>query len=225
MASFKRFAFLFSYISIWARSVARAEAPGLHLVRQASNDHLNPIDEQLRQAMKWSHGGYVLMDRGGGRPPVFYTLDRDGNLTDTAQFQNPEPTRFASYSYDRQSNGTVVFSGATYTDPHVLSPFLAWTSSNGKIQRLLHLEHYLPSQVAVAPDNTIWTLGFEMVEPKLERSCRQQRSARLATLRSRGKVDLVGFSTISVQPLSAVLYGDRSSGGDERSRGLVWASQ
>lgn len=55
------------------------------------------------------------------------------------------------------------FSLATETAPRVLSPFLAWTSADGKIQRLLHSDHYFPYQVAVAPDDTVWTLGYEMV--------------------------------------------------------------
>ena len=125
MTSFKRFGFLFAYLSVLAWSAAKADAPSVLLVRQASNDHINPIDEQLHRAMTWSHGGYLLMDSLSDQPPVFYTLDRDGNWTDTAQFQNPEATLFATYGYDRQSDGTVVFSGATYTDPHALSPFLA----------------------------------------------------------------------------------------------------
>ena len=163
MVTFARFVFLFSCLVVSNLCGANADAPGVHLVRQAGNDHINALDEQFHRRMKWSHGGYLVMDRIGGQPPVFYSLDRDGNWNNTAQVQNPEPAQFYVYSYDRQSNGTIVFSGATETAPRVLFPFLAWTSADGKSQRLLHSDHYFPYQVAVAPDDTIWTLGYEML--------------------------------------------------------------
>ncbi len=67
------------------------------------------------------------------------------------------------FSYDRSSVGTIIFSGETETEPRVVSPFLAWTSQDGKSQRMVRTGHYFPYMLAVAPDDTIWTLGHEMV--------------------------------------------------------------
>ena len=97
--TFKRFVLLFACVSVFTWIIARADAPGVHLVRQGGTDQINPIDEQLRRGMKWSHGAYFFMDGISGKPPVFYTLDLDGRWTDTAQFQNPEPTRFSSSGF------------------------------------------------------------------------------------------------------------------------------
>ncbi len=161
--SFKRFVLLFSCVSVFTWIVAKADAPGFRLVRQGGTDEVNPIDEQLHRSMKWSHGAYLVMDEIGGEPPVFYSLDRDGTWTGTAPFRNPEPIRFYSFNYDRETNGTIVFSGQTETAPRVESPFLAWTSADGQIQRMVRTDHYFPYEIAVAPDGTVWTLGYEMV--------------------------------------------------------------
>ncbi len=161
--AFKRFVLLFSCASIFTWIIAKADAPGVHLVWQSGTDQINPIDDQLSRGMKWSHGAYFFMDEVGGKPPTFYSLDRDGTWTDTAQFQNPEAVGFYSFDYDRESNGTIVFSGETETAPRVVSPFLAWISADGRMQRMVRTDHYFPYEVAVAPDDTIWTLGYETV--------------------------------------------------------------
>ena len=93
---------------------------------------MNPIDAQLRRGMDWRHGAFTVVGGIGGGSPVFYSLDREDKLTDTAAFRNPEPTRMYHFSYDRQTDGTIVFSGQTETVPRVVSPFLAWISADGK---------------------------------------------------------------------------------------------
>lgn len=157
--SCKRFALLFICFSVFAWFLAQAGAPGLDLVRQGGTNQINEINEHL--FMRWSHGAYLAMDGLAGGPYVFYTVGRDGEWTHTAQFRNPEGTRFYVFAYDRQSDGTIVFSGQT--EAEVVSPFLAWTSADGKIQRMLGTGHYFAYELAVAPDDTIWTLGHEMV--------------------------------------------------------------
>ena len=159
----KRFVLLFSCVSIFSWIVAKADAPGIHLVRQGGTNQINPIDEQLSRGMKWSHGAYLFLDEIGGKPPAFYSLDRDGTWTNTAQFQDSEAAQFYSFDYDRETSGTIVFSGETETRPRVVSPFLAWTSADGQVQRMVRTGDYFPYEVAAAPDDTIWTLGLEMV--------------------------------------------------------------
>lgn len=161
--SFKRFVLFFSCVSIFTGIIAKVDARDVHLVRQGDTDQINPIDEQLSRGMKWSHGAYFFMDETGGKPPTFYSLDRDGTWTNTAHFENSQPFQFYSFDYDRENDGTIVFSGETETAPRVVSPFLAWTSADGQIQRMVRTGYYFPYEVAVAPDDTIWTLGYEMV--------------------------------------------------------------
>ena len=161
--NFKGLAILLSCTVAFTWIVAKADAPGAHLVRKGDTDQINSIDEQLHRGMKWSHGAYLVMDAIGGKPPVFYSIDRDGTWTTTAHFQNPEPTQFYAFSYDRETDGTIVFSGQTETAPRVVSPFLAWTSADGQIQRMIRTDHYFPYEITVAPDDTVWTLGYEMV--------------------------------------------------------------
>lgn len=159
--TFKPFVLLCSCVSVFTWMLAKADSPGFRLVRQDGTDQINPIRSNLN--MKWSHGAYIAMDWTAAQPPVFYTVDRDGAWTETARFQNPEPTRFYTSTYDRQSNGTIVFSGQTESAPRVVSPYLAWTSADGKVQRMVRTDNYFAYELAVAPDDTIWTLGYEMV--------------------------------------------------------------
>jgi hypothetical protein len=94
-----------------------ADPPAFRVVREGGVDQMNPIDAQLRRGMDWRHGAFTVVDGIGGGSPVFYSLDREGKLTDTAAFRNPEPTRMYHFSYDRQTDGTIVFSGQTETVP------------------------------------------------------------------------------------------------------------
>ena len=158
-----RLTLAFSCFSVFAWIIAKADQPAIHLVRQRGVNLINPLDENFGRLMKWSHGAYLFADALNGQRPVFYSLDAEGTLTSTAKFDNPDPTRFDTFCWDRQSDGTIVFSGQTETAPRVVSPFLAWTSADGKLQRLQRTDHYFPYEVAVAPDDTVWTLGYEMV--------------------------------------------------------------
>lgn len=159
----KRLVLLSFCIAALTWMAAEADVAGIRLLRIGGTENINAIDEQLHRGMKWSHGAYLVMDKIAGQPPAFYSLDRSGIWTNTAHFQNSELTQFGVFSYDRESDGTIVFSGETWIAPGVASPFLAWTSADGHTQRMVRTEPYFPYEVSVAPDGTIWTLGFEMV--------------------------------------------------------------
>lgn len=153
---------LFACVSISTWVIARADAQSVQLTRQGGTDQINPLDEQLSRFMKWSHGGFFIADGLSGEPPIFYSLDRDGRWTDMARFRDEAgPTWFDVFDEDRETNGTIVFSGQTGSAE--VSPFVAWTSADGKIQRTIRTGHYFPYKIAIAPDDTIWTLGLEHV--------------------------------------------------------------
>jgi hypothetical protein len=163
----KRFILSISCLSIVSLIAAKADVEGFRLVQQGGTSKVNPLHNQIRRVMKWSNGGYLVADPMGGTP-IFYSLDREGTWKSTAEFKNPEPTRLYVSSWDRFGDGTIVFSGQSETAPRVESPFLAWTSPDGKVQKLVHTDNYFARHLTVAPDDTIWTLGYEMVnlDPK-----------------------------------------------------------
>lgn len=90
-------------------------------------------------------------------------IHQDGILTETAKVKNPDAGYMYVFGFDRESNGTIVFTGQIETAYRVESPFLAWTSSDGQNQKVLLTDNYFPYELAVAPDDSIWTLGYEMV--------------------------------------------------------------
>jgi len=142
---------------------AADQVPRFELVRQGGAESINSVGDQLGRFTKWAHGAYVVMDWMGGQGPLFYTHDRDGLRTQTAKIQNPDSGYIYVFGYDRESNGSIVFTGQIETAYRVESPFLGWTSSDGQNQKLLRTGNYFPYEVAVAPDDSIWTLGYEMV--------------------------------------------------------------
>jgi hypothetical protein len=143
---------------------AKAGAPSISLMRDSGgSDRIDPITQQLRRGLRWSHGAYFFADQSTGDPPIFYTLNREGSLVASPRFEYSGEGSFYVTSSDRMSNGTLVFAGMTAprSSRRDLSPFLAWISAAGHDQHKVSTGRYLPYLLAVAPDDTIWTLGYE----------------------------------------------------------------
>lgn len=158
----KRLGMLLVEVAAFGGIVVAADAPGIHLVRDGGTDQIDPLNNQLRRGLNWSHGAYIFEDNLAGEPPMFYTLDRDGTWVHTARFEYSGAGRFLVYAFDRMSDGTVMFAGGIETAPRAVSPFIAWISSDGHLQGMTPTGDYLPRTLAVGPDDTIWTLGYEV---------------------------------------------------------------
>jgi len=139
----------------------KEDSPPFRFVRDGGTERLDSTNGQFRAGLRWSHGAYFFADRVLGQPPVFYTIDRSGNLIGSARFGYSGHELFYSGSFDRMSNGSFVFAGMTETSPRIVSPFLGWTSAGGQEQHMRQTGKYLIYSLAVAPDDTIWTLGHE----------------------------------------------------------------
>src|SRR3954454_11792762 len=124
--------------------------PHFNLVRQGGPQSINSVGDQLARFTKWAHGAYLVMDWVSGQGPLFYTHDKDGVRTQTAKVKNPDSGCMYVFGYDRQSNGSIVFTGQIEAAYRVESPFLGWTSSDGRNQKILHTGDYFPYQIAVA---------------------------------------------------------------------------
>lgn len=159
--SLKRWLFTFSAVFALAWISTGADAPGIRLVRESGSDTLHGIADPTHGAMKWSHGAFLYKE-SGTYPPAFYTLDREGNWIYSATFRGPNGAHVSSYDYDRGTDGSIVLSGAYSSDQGAV-PFLAWSSADGKTQRLVPTTPYFPYMLSVAPDGTVWTIGYEMI--------------------------------------------------------------
>lgn len=126
---------------------AMANAPGISLLRESGGtDRIDPITGQLRRGLRWSHGGYFFVDGSTAQPPVFYTLNKEGALAASARFEYSGAGDFYVTSYDRMSDGTLVFAGMTSPPASrvSVSPFLAWMSTDGRDQHRVSTGRYLP---------------------------------------------------------------------------------
>ncbi len=157
------FSLLFVALVAHTCGFAADQVPRFELVRQGLPESINSVGDGFGRFTKWAHGAYVVMDWIGGEGPLFYTHDREGLRTQTAKVNNPDTGYMYVFHYDRESNGTIVFTGQIETAYRVESPFLGWTSPDGQNQRILQTGNYFPYELAVAPDDSIWTLGYEMV--------------------------------------------------------------
>lgn len=142
-------------------TAGKADAPAFRFVRDGGTEWLDSTNEQFRAGIRWSHGAYFFANQVTGQPPMFYTVDRNGTLINSARFEYSDYDVFYPGPFDRMSDGTFVFAGMTESSPRIVSPFLAWTSMDGHVQHMLRTGKYLIYSLALAPDDTIWTLGFE----------------------------------------------------------------
>lgn len=138
----------------------RAQAQ-LHFERQASSQ-LDPIVDRTHGPLKWSHGGYLYLNfPGGNLPPTIYTLDRGGQLISQFTLHVPEAERYWVPDWDRQEDGTIALVGGVWSASGKQSPLLAIVPLNGASVRLIRTAPYRPYMLSIAPDGTLWTLGFE----------------------------------------------------------------
>jgi hypothetical protein len=122
---------------------------------------LHGIADSTHGQLKWGHGAFVYKDCGT-YPPAFYTLDREGNWISSATFRAPNEGRTWCHDYDRAPDGSIVLAGSYSSDQGAV-PFLAWISADGKMQYLIPTRPYFAQMVGVAPDGTVWTIGYEMI--------------------------------------------------------------
>jgi hypothetical protein len=113
---------------------------------------------------KWSHGAFVLLSKADPAAPSFYTLDRNGRAASSAVFRIPGASRVWAEDYDRGTDGTIVLCGGSYSADGRLAPFIGWISPDGQSSRIISTAPYSPTQVAWAPDGTIWTVGSEWMD-------------------------------------------------------------
>jgi len=136
-----------------------ADAASFKLIRQGGTDALDAAASATHGHIKWSHGAFLYVDYIAGIPPYFLTLDREGKLISSATLSMPALVR----DFDRAADGSIVLAGVTSSSYGEQKPFLAWIAADGKTERNIPMSPYYPSAISLAPDGTLWTLGFEMI--------------------------------------------------------------
>jgi hypothetical protein len=160
----KLFSFVLSGVFAFAWIAGAADTGALTAVRQSSTGSLDAVVDQSHGHLKWSHGMFLYMDSGvNARPPSFYTLDREGKLITSATLSIPDAAQFWFADFDRWTDGAIVFAGGSYSSYGEAAPFIAWLSSDGQTERVMRTAPYYVYRLSAAPDGTVWTLGYEMI--------------------------------------------------------------
>lgn len=161
--TFKRLAVaLAALLALAPLMLVAADTAAPQLMVQTKTITLDPIADQTRGAMKWSHGAFLYVAFGPGDLP-FYTLDREGRLLSSATAVIPGSAHVSLGDFDRRDDSSIVFIGQAYSAYGEPAPFIALISTDGRTERVIRTAPYWPYMLSVAPDGTFWTLGYEMV--------------------------------------------------------------
>jgi len=126
---------------------------------------LDPMVDPTHGLMKWRYGAFLYADTPpASLPPTFHVLGNDGALISSATLSVPEAGSYWLADFDRSPDGTILFAGGSYSSAGEAVPLLVWISPDGQRQRVVSTAPYFPYSVSVAPDGTVWTLGYEMID-------------------------------------------------------------
>lgn len=161
---FTRLMLAFSVLLLSGRLLNAAETLAPTMI-QIKGVTLDPMTDQTRGPMKWSHGAFLFEDAGpGGNPRTFHTLDRDGQLLSSARADIPGSAYVSLGGFDRRDDNSIVFIGQAWSQYGQPVPFIGLISADGTTENVIRTAPYHPYMLSIAPDGTFWTLGFEMVD-------------------------------------------------------------
>lgn len=129
----------------------------------ASTVVLDGIGDLNHGHWKWHYGAFVYALGVGHLTPTFYTLNRNGKFVSSATPELTEVTGVSLADFDRAPDGSIVYTGqsaSAYGEPQ---PFLVYLSPQGETAQVIPTAPYWPWMLTVAPDGTVWTVGYEMI--------------------------------------------------------------
>jgi hypothetical protein len=150
---------------------------------------LDPMVDPSRGLMKFRYGAFLYAyTPPGSLPPTFHVLGTDGNLISSVTLAVPEVSSYFFTDFDRSPDGTIIFAGGSWSTFGEGSPFLVWLSPDGQRQNVVSTAPYFPRSVSVAPDGTLWTLGFQMINHSTKDSGVDQGAGVLRHFDKSGKL-------------------------------------
>jgi hypothetical protein len=110
----------------------------------------------------YSDRGYLISRRiesfSPGTPNVIL-YGKDGQKVREAAIWFPESTRVAITSAAVTPDGRIVASGEADKADGTRAPFIVLTDLSGMITSTIQTKDFYPTNVCVAPDNTVWSFG------------------------------------------------------------------
>lgn len=119
-----------------------------------------PSDAEMHNRTKWSNGLHIFIDDDAGAPSL-YAFDRAGKPVFSAMIQIRGANRIRIYDFAASADGGIWASGWAMSGSGRQRYFLARIDHDGQTARIIETTPYWPTQLAVAPDGTVWTIGRE----------------------------------------------------------------
>jgi hypothetical protein len=119
-----------------------------------------PTDAETHHRTKWSNDVFIFADDDKGAPSL-YMFDRAGQQVFSAMVQIPlvDETRLADFA--AAPDGSLWACGWSYSRSGQRADFLAHLTDHGAGMEVIRTTPYQPYELSVAPDGTVWTIGYE----------------------------------------------------------------
>jgi hypothetical protein len=118
----------------------------------------------------WGGNALLVAEGSVAEPSSFVAYDRKGAVVFSAGFSVEGAAHANVYSFARGADGTAGICGLAFDREGRRAPFISWISADGSTQKIIRTEPYVPELITVAPDGTLWTVGYELNPDLLESS-------------------------------------------------------
>jgi hypothetical protein len=133
---------------------------------QWSHDGALSFDLGDRPVATWSGGALLALDAYDGPAPLLHVFDQSGQQIATRSTGVPGAVRVHVNSAGRGLDGAIAICGDAFDAQGRVTPFLSIVSLDGNSSTVVRTAPYEPFRVAVVPDGTVWTEGFELIDGK-----------------------------------------------------------
>jgi hypothetical protein len=111
-----------------------------------------------RQDIRWNGSAMIVRESLGDSRLTSY--DRNGHLITTAALQVPDGVRTLAFGFTGNHEGTLAICGLEFGATSNEVPFISWRGANSQ-SRLILTAPYRPHKIVIAPDGTLWTVGYQ----------------------------------------------------------------
>lgn len=130
------------------------------------NVYYDPPYQRLRI---WAGGALAALDDRNLVVPVVNVFGKDGRLQKSVPISIRGAAAIYVYAISHGLNGSVAATGSVYAEDSRSATWLALTSPNGKEQRIVRTDPFIPAQITLGPDGACWALGYEKAEGRITR--------------------------------------------------------
>ncbi|MCL6506901.1 MAG: hypothetical protein K6T59_07740 [Bryobacteraceae bacterium] len=124
---------------------------------------------------RWAGDALVTLDDSSVSVPVINVYDREGRIRRRVPITIQGAATVKVYTVSHGAGGWLAASGSAYTAEPRGGTWLALISPDGRSQRVVRTNPFIPAQVVVAPDGAIWALGYEKAGDLITREHRMLR--------------------------------------------------